>query len=220
MYQLPLFPLDTVLFPNMPITLHIFEPRYKLMIEQCVQTEQPFGVVLIREGVGAWGTPAQPHSIGCTAEITDVERLSNGHMNIIAVGGERFRIQELAHDKPYLVGTVESYPLNHHGDPEVSWAGRQLRPWVERYLAVLSRAAENLAFDPASLPEDPLALGYLAAALLQIPSDQKQPLLATDHAATLLTDVRTIYRREVALMSAILERDRASDFEMGIFSIN
>src|SRR5512147_2655499 len=93
MYELPLFPLNTVLFPGMPISLHIFEPRYKLMIEQCIQIAQPFGVVLIREGVEALGPSAEPHQIGCSAQITQVERLEDGRMNIVAVGVERFQIR-------------------------------------------------------------------------------------------------------------------------------
>ena len=106
MFELPLFPLNTVLFPGMPINLHIFEPRYKLMIEQCIQNDEPFGVVLIHKGTEASGPLAEPHPIGCTAQITQVERLDDGRMNILAVGGERFQIRSLNLFEPYLVGTV------------------------------------------------------------------------------------------------------------------
>lgn len=220
MYRLPLFPLNTVLFPNMPITLHIFEPRYKLMIEQCIQTEQPFGVVLIREGREALGPLAEPHPVGCSAEIADVERLDDGRMNIVAVGRERFRIIGLSRELPYLLGTVEPLAPEDALAPEALRAGQQLRPWVERYLAVLARASESVTFNAASLPDDPLTLGFLAAALVQIPPEQKQPLLANSQAASLLTDVRAIYRREVALLDAILERDRALASARGFFSAN
>lgn len=220
MYRLPLFPLNTVLFPNMPITLHIFEPRYKLMIEQCIQAEQPFGVVLIREGREALGPLAEPHLVGCSAEITDVERLDDGRMNIVAVGRERFRIVSLSRELPYLLGTVEPLAADDALAPDALRAGAQLRPWVERYLAVLSRAAEAVTFDATSLPDDPLTLGFLAAALVQIPPEQKQPLLAARQATSLLADVRAIYRREVALLDAILERDRALASVRGFFSAN
>jgi Lon protease-like protein len=207
MYELPLFPLNTVLFPGMPISLHIFEPRYKLMIEQCIQTSQPFGIVLIRQGVEAFGPPADPHLVGCTAQITQVERLEDERMNIVAIGVERFQIHSLSHDKPYLVGMVESYPLDEDNQPVIIRAGEQLRPWVERYLAKLSQFSDEGPFDPRQLPDDPLALGYLAAALVQIPLDQKQTLLNTDHAADLLASIRTIYRRELPLLTAIIERE-------------
>lgn len=212
MYDLPLFPLNTVLFPGMPISLHIFEPRYKLMIEECIQTAQPFGVVLIREGVEAFGPAAEPHQIGCSAQITQVERLDDGRMNIMAVGIERFQIQSLSHARPYLVGTVESCPLDNDDTYAVTRAGEQLRPWVERYLTTLSEVAdEETSFEPRQLPDDPLALGYLAAAVVQIPLDQKQTLLATNHAADLLTNIRAIYRHELPLLNAMIQFEANND---------
>lgn len=219
MYELPLFPLNTVLFPGTPISLHIFEGRYKSMIEDCLQTGQPFGVVLIREGREALGSLADPYPIGCTAQIAHVERLDNGNMNIVAIGVERFEIQDLDRDNnPYLVGTVESRPLTRLESPSEVQAGQRLRPWVERYLGVLASVADTSEFDPAQLPDEPTALAYLAAALLQIPADQKQTLLAMNQAGELLTDIRAIYRREVALLNAILERD--TPMEQGLFSLN
>lgn len=207
MYEIPLFPLNTVLFPHMPISLHIFEPRYKIMIEQRLNTGQPFGIALIQNGKEALGPLPDPHPIGCTAQITKVDRLDNGRMNILAVGVERFQIVNLKHNKPYLVGEVEPYPLESCGSPAVREASQSLRPWVERYLAVLSTAAEHADFDPPHLPDDPQTLGYLAAALVQIPPDQKQPLLAQAQATALLREVQTIYQREVALLKTIVERD-------------
>ena len=218
MRELPLFPLNTVLFPGVPISLHIFEPRYKLMVEQCLRAGEPFGVVLIKEGLEALGPLAEPHPVGCSAQITQVERLDDGRMNIVAVGLERFQIRALVRDKPYLVFSVESFPLNEGNAQVVAQAGERLRPWVERYLAILSRVSQDASFDLDRLPLDPKALGYLAAALAQIPLDQKQSLLATEQAAALLTDIRAIYRREVALLSAMIERE--AKLKSGLFSAN
>ncbi len=220
MQQVPLFPLNTVLFPNMPITLHIFEPRYKLMIEQCIQTGDPFGVVLIREGQEALGPLADPYPIGCTAQIADVERLADGRMNIVAVGLERFEIHSLSHDKPYLVGSVETLPIDMSDAVALSEAGQRLRPWVERYLTVLAEAAGTTDFDLTDLPTDPLALGYLAAAVVQIPNAQKQALLAVGRAGDLLAEAQTLFRRELALLNAIVARDKQSVDEQGMFSRN
>lgn len=218
MLEIPLFPLNTVLFPGTPISLQIFEPRYKEMIQWCLDTDQPFGVVLIEEGVEALGPLAKPHPIGCTAEISEVEELPDGRLNVLAVGMDRFQIHALAYEHTYLTGTVELMPLYGEGVPSVERAGSRLRPWVERYLSVLASAADEAEFDVADLPNDPLALGYLAAALVQIPPGEKQPLLATEEAVDLLTNMRTIYRREVALLSAMLEREHGQ--EMGMFSRN
>ena len=220
MYDLPLFPLNAVLFPSTPISLHIFEPRYKLMVERCLQDGQPFGVVLIRQGVEAFGPLAEPYPVGCTAQITQVENLGDGDMDIVAIGIERFQIAKLAHDKPYLVGRVRSFPLRREDPLSLTQAGQRLRPWVERYLSILIQASENAEFDLSRLPDDPVALAYLAAAVVQIPLDQKQELLATDRAITFLTRIGAIYRREVVLLRAILERDADEDLAQHLFSLN
>jgi Lon protease-like protein len=97
MFELPLFPLNTVLFPGMPLPLRIFEERYKLMIRFCIENNQPFGVVLIRQGLEALGRLAEPYEIGCTARIIEVEPLAKGQMNISTLGEKRFRICQLTH---------------------------------------------------------------------------------------------------------------------------
>ena len=112
MYEIPLFPLNVVLFPGMPLPLHIFEERYKAMVADCIRDNRPFGVVMIEEGSAEYGAPARPVAIGCTAEIAQVQPLDEGRMFIITVGRERFRIVRLDYDKPYLVGTVAPAPLD------------------------------------------------------------------------------------------------------------
>src|SRR5687768_9701668 len=103
---LPLFPLHTVLFPGHPLPLHIFEPRYRLMIGRCLEQSAPFGVVLIRAGLEV-GAPAEPYAVGTRAEIVRHERLDDGRLNLLCVGRERFRVRELIPGEPYLLGLVE-----------------------------------------------------------------------------------------------------------------
>jgi uncharacterized protein len=216
MYELPLFPLNTVLFPGMPLRLHIFEERYKLMIGHCYAEGEPFGVTLIRRGQEAGGR-AEPFLIGCTAIITEVEPLAGGQMNIVAVGSERFQIHALKHDQPYLVGMVDTYPLLNDDSLDLPENSRSLRPWVRRYLEILAEAS-NSQFDLGQLPRDPLRLAYLASFLLQIPASQKQNLLNIDDADLLLKNLREIYRREVTLLRAMLTAREAED--IGTFSVN
>lgn len=217
MYKLPLFPLNTVLFPGMPLRLHIFEQRYKEMMSLCLQSHQPFGVVLIREGVEANGPLAQPHLIGCTAQIIEVEPLAMGRMNITAVGQERFKILALNYDNAYLAGMVESSPLDNQSPVMLRRSGSRLRPWVERYLEMLSRAG-NIEFDPQQLPDDPLSLAYLVAYLLQIPPVQKQGLLAINTAPAFVSAVSKLCRREVLLLDTITTHINLED--PGPFSAN
>jgi uncharacterized protein len=218
MFDLPLFPLDTVLFPGMPLTLHIFEERYKQMINLCIDKRQPFGVVLIASGVAQHGALAEPYMIGCTAQITQVQPLSQGQMQIIAIGVERFQILSFSNDKPYLVGKVEMLPLQQDEPTVVERNGDLLKVWVDRYLDILQRAGQ-VQFDTRQLPRDTMSLAYLASYMLQVASSQKQKLLAADRATTMLKELRAIYRREVALLEALLSPPEQIE-NQGPFSVN
>jgi Lon protease-like protein len=218
MYELPLFPLNTVLFPGMPLRLHIFEERYKLMIGKCYQSEQPFGVTLIESGQEVGGS-AEPYRVGCTALITEVEPLSMGRMNIIAIGQERFEVQSFRYDQPYLTGMVESYIMRNDNPSQLVRAGRNLRPLVREYLQVLADASESKV-ELSDLPGDPLRLANLASYLLQVSARQKQDLLATRDSIKLVNDLRGHYRREVALLKAMVTAREQTGLEVGPFSLN
>ncbi len=216
MYELPLFPLNTVLFPGMPIKLHIFEERYKLMISECYESGQPFGVTLIKSGSEVGGR-AEPFLIGCTATITEMEPLPGGRMNIVAVGQERFIVHSFRHDEPYLIGLVDPFPMADEDRLAIQQTGQSLRPWVRKYLQVLADASDT-KFDVDQLPGDPLQLAFLASFLLNVPADQKQELLATERVDELIEHLRVIYRREVTLLDALLTPHAADD--AGVFSSN
>lgn len=205
MLEMPLFPLNSVLFPGMPINLHIFEERYKLMFKRCLSESMTFGVVLIDQGAEALGPLARPHAIGCTAQITQAEKLSQDRLNILAVGKNRFRIDALDYSEPYLMGNIDLIPLPNHDPQAMTEPDRLLRHWVERYLKALEAAGQT-SIEMDQMPQDALTFGYLAATLIQIPARQKQPLLAADKATTFLNDLRTLYRREVALLDVLLEK--------------
>ncbi len=206
---LPLFPLNVVLFPGMALPLHIFEPRYREMITTCVAAARPFGVVLIKAGAEV-GAPAMPHPVGTTAQITTVEQMPDGRLNIETVGYERFRILALHDDQAYLTGTVEPFPMaNADGSPAQA-AARALAPLLRRYLDLLGEAAAT-KFEPSVLPNSPESLAYLAAIVVQIPMGEKQALLDAAEAGELLTRERTLLRREISLLRAMLAHPRAHD---------
>ncbi|GAB4574313.1 MAG: LON peptidase substrate-binding domain-containing protein [Anaerolineae bacterium] len=205
MLKIPLFPLNTVLFPGMPLRLHIFEERYKLMIQRCMQESLTFGVVLIQQGTEALGPLAQPYQVGCTAQITQVERLSMGRMNIMAVGKSRFKIESLDDSEPFLMGNVDLWPLFVRDREALRPVERSLRHWVGRYLRALESAGQT-KITMAELPHETLIFGYLAATLLQIPARQKQPLLESEAPLDFLQALRDLYRKEVALLDVLLEK--------------
>ena len=100
--EIPLFPLNTVLFPGMPLHLHIFEPRYKEMVQKCLDEKMEFGILLLHE--------TQLCQVGCTARITQILRqLENGSMDILTEGRKRFRVLDVLNRESYLEAVVDYF---------------------------------------------------------------------------------------------------------------
>lgn len=214
MYELPLFPLNTVLFPGMPLPLRIFEPRYKEMMGVCIREKRPFGVVLIREGKAQHGPLAVPHTMGCTAQITQVEPLEDGQFAILSVGQERFRIHSLKKDKSYLVGVVENAPLVDEPAAKLKSSAKCLHTLVVEYLEILARASGQHFDAKAQVPSQPVDLIYLAASVIQIATDEKQKLLMQNYPSQLLNHLTNLFSHEVALLRVMPREDS------GAFSVN
>jgi Lon protease-like protein len=213
MFELPLFPLNTVLFPGMPLPLYIFEERYKQMITLCMDEQRPFGVVYAQRSVTVGGPTTTPHTIGCTARVVQVEPLADGRMLIMTMGHDRFRILSLKHDRPYLVGEVELAPLDDLSSVDAAAAVDRLYPLVAAYLEILSRLGD-IDYKVDQLPNDPQQLVYLAAGFIQLPQEQKQPLLEAENASKLLIRLNALYRRELSLMQTMPREDQ------GMFSMS
>jgi len=215
-YELPLFPLRTVLFPGQTLPLYIFEPRYRQMIADCLEADRTFGVVLIREGAEIGG-PAVPYEVGTTAVIQDVEHLDDGRLNIVTVGRERFRLQEYdASDKPYLVGKVASYPWQEDDLEQalVHAVQRQL----ERYIDLFAKASDSDFYVDLSY-QHPTTLAILAAVILQITPQQKQGLLEIPSVDELLHNMAQLLRQEnralqIALASSHLQAKMNHSFSL------
>jgi len=207
--QLPLFLLNTVLFPGMPLNLYIFEERYKQMVHDCQEGDLPFGVVLIQQGREAGGPLAIPYEVGCLARINKLESLSENRYNLLAVGGERFRVQSFQHDRPYLVGDVELIPLQPGKPEDVARLESQLRPRIDRYMRILvQEGVDDLL---KALPEDPLSFAYVASIILQISPREKQEFLEIPDATSLLERLVEVYRKELALVEKIIQTSPGKD---------
>jgi Lon protease-like protein len=205
--ELPLFPLNTVLFPGQVLPLHIFEDRYRLMIRRCLAEDTSFGVVLIKHGQEV-GEGAEPHLVGTMARILESSHLPDGTMNILTVGTERFRIRRLFHDRPYLRGEVESFPMPEAADA-ASLAGltQRVRIQIGRYIELIAEAA-GLQIQVDEIPAGPQQVGYLAAVALQVENAEKQALLDSASIAKILAGEITLLRRENALL-AWMARNKA-----------
>lgn len=198
--ELPLFPLNTVLFPGQVLPLHIFEDRYRLMIRRCLSEETSFGVVLIKRGSEV-GEAAEPHLIGTEARIIESSHLPDGTMNILSVGLERFRIIRLLHDQPYLRGEVEYFPMAEPPDAaSLGGLAQTVRSQVARYIELIAEAA-GLELKVDEIPDTPRKVGYLAAVALQVDNKEKQDLLGCSSLRKILADEVVLLSRENALLS-------------------
>jgi Lon protease-like protein len=186
--ELPLFPLNVVLFPGMRLPLHIFEERYKLMIGTCMVTDQTFGVALIQSGSEVGG-PAEIYPVGTTARIVEIDRLPEGRMNLVAVGVNRFRVVEWLEGEPYAMGRVELLPDRAASVPE----GLAERVEQKFRLYLQSRGMSEAQAKAVRLPAEPLALSYFVAAILKAPARQRQLMLEDESVAARL-------RRELAIL--------------------
>ena len=198
---LPLFPLNVVLFPHMPLPLHIFEPRYRQMIADCLEAGHSFGVVAIREGseTGA----ATPYDVGTLAKIVRIDRLEDGRMNLLVMGASRFAIVGTAEDRPYLRGEIRILP-EAGDDLDATARLTDITAVTFRQYSNLLRELVGQQPDEAEPPMEPELLSYLIAAALNLQVPEKQSLLAearTD--SRLLLELRLL-RKEIALLKQMV----------------
>lgn len=187
------------------------------MIGQCIADKQPFGVVALQRGseVESVGQHQDLYPVGCSAVITEHQKLHDGRMNIVALGYERFRILSIDQNQPYLQAVIEDFPLDMNG--AVVGLARQLRPWVGRYLRLLGRA-ENVDLDHQRIPKSALELAYLSASLLRVSLPEKQDLLTIPSLDSLIGKLYSSYRKEATLLNLMLATERVR--EDGPFSLN
>lgn len=177
MHQLlPLFPLNTVLFPDEVMSLHIFEERYKQMIGRCLERQEPFGVALIETGPEVGGV-AQPYQVGTSATVVQALRFEDGRMLVAIQGGQRFRIEEIVEETPYLVGAVEF--LEDEVDSERQAQADFVRGLYDRYRSA-APIVTSVAQPLEELPLDPIALSYRLSDQLHVTCTSKQQLLEAD----------------------------------------
>lgn len=205
--ELPLFPLNTVLFPHMPLGLHIFEDRYRAMMRDCRERGTTFGVLAIREGAEVGGR-ALPYPVGTLAQLRDVEELPDGRFNLLVVGASRFHVDSFLFDRPYLVGAVRYLQdLAVAPDDTEILAGR-VRIAFRNYVTSMAQVAGKEASDVA-LPDDPELLAYLVGGALEVEIARKQQLLEHDSTSERLRGCLEVLRREAVLVERLSTRRQA-----------
>lgn len=202
--RLRLFPLNAVLFPGAVLNLHVFEPRYKEMISQCLESGEGFGIVLIREGNEAGDPSVEPHQVGSIAEIVEVTPLPFGRFYLSTIGRERFRIRKIVSRDPYL--TVDAEVLGEPADDpaELSDLEERVREVFLEYLQLLAQfTGEPPNVD---LPPDPKAFSFAIGDALQVSDAVKQRLLELDSTKQRLRMELGFLRRLLPQLHTLLER--------------
>lgn len=173
---LPLFPLHTVLFPYAPLQLHVFESRYRELIQYCSEEDTGFGIVLIRQGAEVGGE-AEPYMVGTAVRIVDVRTNGDGTLAVQVVGQRRFRIRRMDDDRPYLVGQVERVvEMEVEDSPRCDALVLKTREYLKQYFEG-HFAQFDMKVAEVRLHEDPTVLSFQVASLLHVDDRQKQYLL-------------------------------------------
>jgi uncharacterized protein len=203
---LPIFPLNTVLFPGVTLPLHVFEDRYRSLVSSLLQMPEgehrEFGIVAIREGyeVGTRGV----HSVqrlGCSAELVSVEPYDDGRFDIEVVGRRRFRVDALDTGGEFLVGEV-AWLEEAPGEQAAERAAQALRTF-EAYRTRLARLSSKEVASVDDLPRDPTTLSYELAGSCLLTQQDRQALLEADDAAGRLALATSMMRAEMAAMKAL-----------------
>ncbi|MFD8750969.1 LON peptidase substrate-binding domain-containing protein [Kitasatospora sp. NPDC059577] len=221
--RLPLFPLNTVLYPGLVLPLNVFEERYRRLVadllEQPEDTPRRFGVLAIKDGrevapVRAEEGPAGPldglgtvtgdpleavFPVGCVADVASAEHQPDGRYELLVTGTTRFRLGAVDVSGPYLTGEIE--PIEELPGEGSGALAAEVERAFRVYQKRLAGAREASTVGRQDLPDDPQVLSYLVAAASVFETPVKQQLLACPDTAQRLRTELDLLRRETAVLT-------------------
>ncbi|WP_329340212.1 LON peptidase substrate-binding domain-containing protein [Streptomyces sp. NBC_00663] len=242
--RLPLFPLNSVLFPGLVLPLNVFEERYRAMMRELLKTpeDEPrrFAVVAIRDGHEvAASEPGMPdptsvpergpaagfgteplkafHGTGCIADAATIRERADGTFEVLATGTTRVKLVSVDASGPYLVAELEELP-EERGEEAGALAEGVLRAF-RAYQKRLAGARERSLTSGSELPDEPAVVSYLVAAAVMLDTPTKQRLLQAPDTASRLRDELKLLRTETAIIRNLPSLP-ASDLTRGPTSLN
>lgn len=199
-----MFPLNTVVFPGMSVPLHVFEDRYRLLVNHLLTVEDPaarvFGTVAIREGYEVGDHGAQSvYRVGCLLQLTQADRRDDGTFDIVAVARERLMLEEMQRGVDFPQGVVAVLP-----EPEVE-VPTEVLDRARATFTAFRAAMTELQGDPFSgtLPRDPDYLAWTLSALTPLPMAERQSLLEAADATERLVLVTRLLTEELRAINVI-----------------
>ncbi|MFJ9738083.1 LON peptidase substrate-binding domain-containing protein [Streptomyces sp. NPDC101166] len=226
--RLPLFPLNSVLFPGLVLPLNVFEERYRALMRDLLKTpeEEPrrFAVVAIRDGhevapsspgmpdptaapergpaAGFGDDPARAfHGVGCVADAATIRERADGTFEVLATGTSRARLVSVEASGAFLTAELEELP-EEQGDEAGALAEGVLRAF-RQYQKRLAGARERSLATGADLPDEPSVVSYLVAAAMMLDTPAKQRLLQAPDTASRLRDELELLRAETAILRSL-----------------
>jgi len=177
--ELPLFPLPLVLFPGRPLPLHIFEFRYRIMMNTSLESDRRFGVLM-------WEPSGdRVAAVGCCAEIVHHQRLPDDRMKMLTLGQQRFRVLDMVREKPYLVGLVE-WIEDRPTDGDLRDMAKNVEELLKDVVRLSGKLMEQAIEMPEDIPSLPRELSFWVASNLYGVAAEQQALLEMDDTATRL----------------------------------
>lgn len=175
--ELPLFPLPVVLFPGMPMPLHIFEPRYRKMLADIRAGNNLFGLSYFDSGSSSQDIPPAGH-VGCVAEVTETQSLPDGRSNVLAVGVIRYQVEDyVERDDPYLVVRVNFFEDEEEASQVVRASSRDVAAMFMRVANAIRVINDERGNLPDITDTEPQRLSFLVAAAMELEAETKQELL-------------------------------------------
>lgn len=188
--DIPLFPLNTVLFPGGFLPLRIFEPRYLDMVSSCLQQQSPFGVVLIRDGHET-GAAAETYAVGTLAAIVDFDKGKDGLLMIACIGGDRFRVLS----RQLEANRLQRAEIELLLPGEDSVLPPEYQPLAAFLRAVVNQPGISRRIAPPDIDySSPRELGYRIAELLPVSVQQQQQLLEIEDPLHRLAEIEKMLR--------------------------
>jgi Lon protease-like protein len=206
---LPMFPLGSVLVPGMLLPLHVFEPRYRELVRDCLAGDGLFGVVLIARGSEVGGGDVRT-DVGTVAEILRAQELPDGRFAVAAVGTRRLRVARWLADDPYPRAEVEDWP-DDPDDPEATadaaealGPGGDVTALLRRSAALAAELGEAAPPVDLELADDPALAGFQAVAVAPLGPADRQALLSAPSVAARTRLLRELVAGSVELLEARL----------------
>jgi ATP-dependent Lon protease len=195
--ELPIFPLPVVLFPGMPMPLHIFEPRYRKMLADIRAGDSLFGLSYFDSGSSDKDVPPAGH-IGCVAEVTETQALPDGRSNVLAVGVVRYQVEDyVERGDSYLVVRANYFEDDEEDNAELTANAREVAGMFMRVANAIRVISDERGNLPDITDTEPQKLSFLVAAAMEIEVETKQELLELRSTSERLSRLRDQLARVV-----------------------